>query len=313
MTVRQMDDSYEIYLEDTDLAVKRLRRGKLDAPNFVGNLPIANLLHSPDTVRPDERFPWDECPERGYADWRFPGQGVAYPTCGTFYVVACLEHRPGYARKVKNNCGRAECPTDYRTWLAKATNKIVERITAGLPHPYSKAIHVTLSPPTSQWGRFGEKENYLKMRRKAVTLAKKAGISGGLLVFHPYRGNKKAGWHYAPHFHTLCTGWILDYDKLKPRLGGWLVKNHRTRKNIGGTAYYILSHAGVKPGHNVVSWYGSMAWNKLQKIPEPPAERPTCPVCGGDLHRVIWLGEGDNPMCDLNEGEIDCAWWKYVL
>ena len=40
-----------------------------------------------------------------------------------------------------------------------------------------------------------------------------------------------------------------------------------------------------------------------------------CPVCGGILQRVVYLGEGDNPMSDLEAGaeaEIDVAWWSYV-
>jgi len=229
--------------------------------------------------------------------------------------MGCLEHRPGYAKKVKNNCARAECPDDYRTWLLKATNKVVNRVTAGLPRAYSKAIHVTISPPVELWGRFGDKDSYMKMRRKAIKLAKKAGIVGGCLVFHPYRGNKKAGWRYAPHFHLLATGWVKDYEKLKGSLGGWLVKNHRVRKSIGGTAYYMLSHAGIKAGNNVVSWFGSMAWNKLVKDPEDPAEAPVCPVCGGELRKIAYLGEGDNPFSDPEgegEGEIDCMWWSYV-
>lgn len=65
----------------------------------------------------------------------------------------------------------------------------------------------------------------------------------------------------------------------------------------------------------MVGWFGSMAFNKLVKIPDPPAERPECPVCGGILQRVVYLGEGDNPMSDTEAGaeaEIDAGWWSYV-
>jgi len=213
------------------------------------------------------------------------------------------------------DCARAQCPVDYKTWLVKATKKVSKRVTAGLPRSYSKAIHVTISPPTELWGMFGDKKNYIKMRRKAIRLAKNAGIRGGCMIFHPYRGDSKRGWHYAPHFHLLCTGWVKDYDKLKDSLGGWLLKNHRIRKSIGATAYYQLSHAGIKDGNNVVGWFGSMSSRYMEKKPDPPAEQPTCPVCGGILQRVVYLGEGDNPMSDLEAGaeaEIDAGWWSYV-
>lgn len=316
-----MDDSYQIYYEDTDLVVKRLKHGKLEEFESVGNQPTAKSLHAKtglfddlpyDTTR---WFLWDDCPTHGWAGWRFPGQGLKYPTCGQFFIMGCLEHSPGYAKKVKLNCARAECPICNKTWLARATGKVVDRISAGLPRRYSKAIHVTVSPPTALWDRFRDKSQYGKIRRKAIKLLKMSGIHGGCLIFHPYRGNDKTGWHYGPHFHTICTGWVKNYDKIKGRLNGWIVKNHRVRKSIGATAYYQLSHAGVRAGNHVVTWYGSMAWNKLKKIPEPPAERPTCPVCGGNLHRVIYLGEGDNPMSDpeIECLEIDSGWWAYGL
>lgn len=322
-------ESYEIYYENTDLVVKRLKHGKLDTFESEGNPPIENLqqgqTHLFDPAVPDTTrwFSWAECPSHGYAGWRFPGQGVPYPSCGTFFTLGCLEHSPGYAKRFKMDCARAQCPVDYKTWLAKATNKIVDRVKAGLPRRYSKAIHVTISPPTELWDQFGEKENYVKMRRKAIRLAKTAGIHGGVMIFHPYRGDNKRGWHYAPHFHLICTGWVKSYDQLKKYLHGWLVKNHRIRKSIGATAYYQLSHAGIKDGNNVVGWFGSMAYNKLQPDPrrlqrerEERAKLRECPVCGGQLRPVVYLGEGDNPMSDLEAGaeaEIDAGWWSYAV
>jgi len=318
--VSPLTESYEIYYQDTDLVVKRLKHGKLESFESVGNLPIENLrqaqtyLFDPTLVDTTRWFEWGECPTHGYASWRFPGQGHPYLSCGSFYTVGCLEHSPGYAKRVKMGCARAQCPVDYKTWLAKATNKVVDRVTAGLPRRYSKAIHVMISPPVSLWDQFGDKKSYVKMRRKTIRLAKTAGIHGGCLIFHPYRGNDKTGWHYAPHFHLLCAGWVKDYDKLKHQLHGWIVKNLRIRKSLGATAYYQLSHAGIKDGNNVVGWFGSMAYNKLHKIPDPPQERPTCPICGGELRRVAYLGEGDNPFSDSDQDELEIKrmWWSYV-
>lgn len=327
-------DSYQIYYENTDLVVKRLKHGKLDdettrwfQSQSVGIPSYANLLHSekgvfeddlPDTTR---WFHWDQCPVHGHGGWRFPGQGTAYASCGTFYYLGCLEHNPGYAEKHSYSCRRAECPVCgtidkkgyyHPKWLGIATNKIVKRIKAGLGR--RKAIHVSISSPPDTWDQYNDKKKYSKMRRKVIKRLKMWGIHGGCLIFHPYKGDNKRGWHYQPHFHTLCDGWLEDHKTLGPKLNGWVVRNHRIRKTLGGTAWYQLSHAGIRPGNNAVGWFGSMAYNKLQKIPETPAERPMCPVCGDLLSRVIYLGDGDNPFSDPKVESLDIVrmWWSYV-
>ena len=272
-------------------------------PSSVGILPITKSL---------QKFYWHDVAKSGYNGWIFPGQGEAYPTCGTFHVVGCLTHNPGYFKRIKDTCDRAECPDDYKIWLIQSTKYITKRIKAGEPNRYRKPIHVTVSPDKRAWSRFDQTEGYRKTRRKAIRIAKKAGLIGGALIFHPYREDNKQKWYFSPHFHILGYGWIVQtkaiYDK-----SGWIVKNHRIRKSIGATAYYQLSHAGIKKRHHVISWFGALSCRALKVERDKNEEFETCPVCDSRLKRVIYYGLGDNPMSDpeIVERYLDTNYWRY--
>lgn len=272
------------------------------APGAPGILPIAKSLH------------WHEVGQDPTAGWQLPGQGIAYWNCGQFTVKGCLEHNPGYFKKFKRNCGRASCPICYRSWLVKATDKVVKRIEAGKPGGRSrKPIHVTASPPVNVRALLLTKKGYLKHRRLAITLLKEAGLFGGVLIYHPYRETDLKKWYFSPHFHAICYGWVKAVDVFYRT--GWVIKNHLVRRDIGATAFYQLSHAGVKSGHHVVSWWGSCSWRQLKRLPPERAEPETCPICGNLLRRVVYLGTGDNPLNDseISELEHDNCMWDYRL
>lgn len=279
-----------------------------------GILPIAKLLQKPTSPPPDYSHYVDGMP---WGKWHLPGEGDPYPTCGTYKVMGCLEHRPGYAKKVTYNCKRASCKTDWRTWLIDTVRKAKERIEAGKPRSYSKAIHVTVSPPRELWESMETSENEAKVRRMALYRLKIMGLFGGAVIYHPYRGSYKVKWRRAPHYHILGYGWVRNINRVAEKhrsVKGWVIKNLRIRKSVGATLYYQLSHAGVHENRHVIGWFGSLSWAKLQKIPDPPAPAETCPICGGGLMRVIFWGTGPNPF----EGEaeeldtLDTVDWSYV-
>jgi len=268
-----------------------------------GILPITKFL---------QKFYWHDVAEHGYNGWIFPGQGEAYPTCGTFHVVGCLVHNPGYFKRIKDTCDRAECPEDYKIWLIRSTKYITKRIRVGAPNRYRKPIHVTVSPDQASWPSFQNTEGYRKIRRKAIRIAKNAGMIGGALIFHPYREDSNNYWYFSPHFHVLGYGWIVNTDQIYHKTR-WIVKNHRVRKSIGATAYYQLSHAGVKKNHKVVSWFGALSTRALKVKRDKREDFETCPICDSRLKRVIYYGTGDNPMSDSNiqESYLNTNYWQY--
>jgi len=186
------------------------------------------------------------------------------------------------------------------------------RIENAKPPKYRRAIHVTISPPKSDWPIFMDEKEYSKLRRKAARIARKAGLSGFVMIPHPYRQNSKTKlWRFSPHFHTIGYGWIIGTSKIFNSTG-WVVKNHRIRKSVGATAYYQLSHAGIKQGFHSISWCGLLAWNKI-KIRKLRKERQVCPICGLRLVKVVYYGRGSHPLEGSTEDKyyIDSSEWRY--
>lgn len=269
-------------------------------------------------------FEWDEIEENPVSEWHLPGQGENYYTCGSVHYQGCLDtqhhlhtinpkHRgKAYIKIVKFNCGRAQCPICSRTWMVETTKNIEHRILEGRPERFWNPIHVTVSLPVSEWERFKEHREYGKIRRKAARIAKKAGMDGFVLIPHPYRQNKRTKlWRFSPHFHLMGYGWIKDTKEIYDKTG-WIVQNHRIRKSVGATAYYQLSHAGVRNGRHTLSWCGSLAWNKLT-IPKIRKERQLCPLCGAPTLKVIYYGRGSHPLDGFSTGEyyVDSDEWRY--
>lgn len=273
--------------------------------------PVFSEANSEGTPTNAKSLHWASVATAGLP-WVFPGQGKQYLTCGSYYIKGCLEHQPGYFKKIKDNCGRASCPVCYKRWLVKTTEKMVDRIEGGQPAMQRKPIHVTVSPPQADWHKFEDIDDFRKLRRKANKIAKQAGIKGGCNVPHPYRENRVfKTWRQAPHFHVLGYGWIKNTRAIYEATG-WIVQNHRIRKTVGGTAYYQLTHAGIRQGIHAVSWFGILSWRALKRDPRR-AEAETCPICGNRLRRVIYLGTGDNPLSDpeLDELRMSTTWWGY--
>ena len=270
-------------------------------------------------------YRWDEVSENAVSDWYLPGQGEKYPTCGKVHYQGCLQTQyhlfpidknqrgKAYIKKVRYNCGRAQCPECNKSWMVEATKNIEHRIEEGKPPRYRRPIHVTISPPASEWSKFEDKDEYPKMRRKATRLAKKAGLIGFVMIPHAYRQNSSSKlWRFSPHFHLIGYGWIVNTKWIYERTG-WIIKNHRIRKSVGATAYYQLSHAGVKEGRHVFSWCGCLAWNKI-KVSRLKKERQVCPLCGAPTLKVIYHGRGSHPLEGSPNGEyyLDSDEWRYT-
>jgi hypothetical protein len=67
---------------------------------------------------------------------------------------------------------------------------------------------------------------------------------------------------------------------------------------------YQLSHAGIHEGFHTVTWFGSLAYNKL-KVVKAPKERARCPICGSDMVAVVFVGKATDRPPPSEEG---CSW-----
>ncbi|GAI19814.1 unnamed protein product [marine sediment metagenome] len=176
-----------------------------------------------------------------------------------------------------------------------------------------------ISLPVDAWDMFFN--DYPKARRVAYKLLKKAGFKGGLLIPHPWRqkcydcggdiiakwavsldtkefyvkstccvdcGSKEFIWIKGPHFHVVGYGWV-EYTEEIEKATGYVIKNIGLINNVGGTVWYQLTHCGIKPGRQAITYFGLCAYNKYKSPPAPKADAVICPVCGAFMVRC-WPG-----------------------
>jgi hypothetical protein len=165
---------------------------------------------------------------------------------------------------------------------------------------------------------------YLKYGKGALIGLFKSRGFGGSMIFHAFRyrnrrvsweSGLRVGWYWNPHFHVLgfvggegygkcrrckggdcyaCNG-FEGVTRSENKKDGWLVKVLEKRKTVGGTAWYQLNHAsirrsGSKKSH-AATWFGVGSYRKLKLINgKDVGIKHKCPICGGDLVRVRYLG-----------------------
>jgi hypothetical protein len=219
----------------------------------------------------------------------------------------------------KASCGRLACPICLEKACAKEAAKVAHRVMSFKAPRRMLPFHVVVSVPLQD-----QYLPYREIRNRAMELAKKAGVLGGSLLFHPYRKydepeeeedlqpdfsvlDSPGSWYVSPHFHLLGYGWIHG-KKVKAihDQSGWVIRNLGVRKPLPGqtledavraTAHYQLSHCGVHPHFHTVTWFGALAYNKLKVSPEPP-EKHECPLCGSELQKVEFVHSEDQAIVE---------------
>jgi len=235
-----------------------------------------------------------------------------------------------FVRVHKNSCNRAECPLCYGKWREKEAKRASYRI-RGYRAKFDNPIHIVISPDQKLLDGM---QSYKELRRDAVKIAKRCGLEGGLVVFHPFRRNKdkkikvparyNKKWVYSPHYHVIGKGWIRDTTEIFEKTG-WLVKNKGVRDSTRKTISYLLSHAGIQKRFHTSTWFGGLSYNRLRTVKTEserevllqelmlkgrfgvqviiiPEEKEECLICGGELHQVTYAGPGD-PLAVGGEGE----------
>ena len=237
-------------------------------------------------------------------EFSLPGRtGQPYATCGSWLSEGCLnviEHNQEtldgqgpvgkvYVRRYQMSCKRAVCPVCFRSWARAEAEKIDYRLKAWRSKKKMKVIHVSISPPLKDVLSL----SYSNLRKKAYKVARKHGFIGGSLIFHPFRKRYNA-WVFSAHFHLLGYGWIRNVAE-NFKAEGWIVKNHGIRKSVKATAFYQLTHAGIHDTYHSVTWFGSLAYNKLKISPMPEPEPFRCPICRKKLVPLMYVGDEKLP------------------
>ena len=262
--------------------------------------------------------------------WSLPGNGEWGPNCGQLYTFAHNDH---YTSD-EHWCGRYDCPNCYeKSWLPGEARAIVDRLVYGKKYwqlGFQKVIHVVVSPPGSveKLTAINSPGEYSKLRKKAEKLLKKAGMSGGVMIYHGYRmPNDSHPLSESPHWHVLGYGWLEKTDKIYSDTG-WVIKNLGVRKSVYETARYQLSHAtlgiisdppaeGILPKRQgmilTTVWFGILSYNKMKMEVKKGERLIYCHYCDDsfpetDFHRI----EADRAELSMRKSGklVDLKWWE---
>lgn len=182
---------------------------------------------------------------------------------------------------------------------------------------YKNPIHVIVSPSWKD-----KKLDYGELKQKVVSLLDELGIRGGMMIYHPFKFDKKEKmWKVNPHFHVVGFGW-LNTDLFQNMLNNsdsvngksyerWVVKNLGLRNSLHSTVYYQLSHVGFAKGVQSVTWFGELSYRaKYSKKIKVEQEKDTefCVFCGFLLVNCEYKGKGEPPPFEF-EGSVLAKNW----
>ncbi|MBA7660772.1 hypothetical protein ES703_68778 [subsurface metagenome] len=177
--------------------------------------------------------------------WNLPSNGVAYEACGHIWFdegQGCLNvenHSEGkiYVRLVAGTCFRAACPTCYQKWAAREAGQIEEKFKrlsrnnaeAAVPG-YGRPVHAVISVP--EIDAFLMYNNLDILKSKIYAIAKKVGLKGYCVIFHPYANEKM---HEETPEKILIDKSTGDFDlnslreyysKMNKHINFWYVRPH---------------------------------------------------------------------------------------
>lgn len=277
--------------------------------NDLGILPVAKSSF--------DQFVWID-PQK-FSETRLPGHGEPYFNCGHIVIKGCLDvekHKQSridgvdvsgkiFVNVGKRTCFRADCPICYEAWAGKQAHKIEYRLKQYRLNNF-RPIHFVVSPPKNL-----HYKSLIELRKKAYIEAKNVKFLGGSCITHHLRevckicggkkdfkskrclncGAKLFGWYYSPHFHMIGYGYIKNVKENYEKTG-WVTVNMGVRDSVFATAHYQLSHACISDNHHTVTWFGLLSYNKFHPRAEV-VEKAKCPLCGGELFDLTWIGEGN--------------------
>ena len=238
--------------------------------------------------------------------WTLLANGTPYKTCLQTLLRGC-PHKNDHPNNqifvytVRKRCCRASCPKCYESWMNREANAMTLRLTTWMKKSHQNVSHVTVSLPESM-----HRWNDRKITKYLKKIYKRAGITGGYKILHPWRFDKQTGvpslWVY---LHLICYGWIINTAEIEKDTG-IVIKKISTlydEGNIFATCKYQLSHCAVwKNGHRHSAVpFDSISYSKL-KIEKPDIESNLCPYCDRDVVplRIDPYYDGEPPPFDTN-------------
>jgi len=227
-----------------------------------------------------------------------PGHGPAGPECGNDIAMHC--NHCGHTWVGKRSCMLRTCPNCWRAWARNEARASSLRLWSGIgmiaPRHGRRIIHAVVS--------FRSCGNYTEDRHRAVKIFKEHGLSGGIMLFHPFRQDDDG--IFIPqdhiHYHVVALVWGsvspsvpgLDYFfKFIRDADRGDYRGLKTMAECRRLIHYLLTHTGIVEGRHALTWWGELSYNQLSngklyehypglqdQIERKPISR--CPKCGSD-------------------------------
>lgn len=267
-----------------------------------------------EVVIPDKLTTWQNT-----SVFRLPSNGEQKDDCGQWvHPLSCPNHgQPTISGEkhdrfvVMHTCDKPDCPVCYTTWASKSAKRATERIFEAqklykeAKVPLGKIDHIVFSPPRDEAVEAIKTEaGYRKLKAKAIKIMKKAGVKGGLVVFHPFRQNDPREtnfnpsipgyvWYLSPHFHVVGSGYLQQSDDFYNETG-WIYKKMDRRETVKGTIKYTLTHCGINENFHAITYFGALSYNKVVIDTETVTDEPIkCRACGELLLEYAFKDEID--------------------
>lgn len=201
-----------------------------------------------------------------------------------------------------HSCHNPNCPICYESWASRqavnSSDKLIQAI--GLykhdGHKIGRVNHIAFSPPQDLAKELiRTPAGSRRLRTMAGGHARKAGVRGGVMIFHPFRQNdprednfrqdlKPYVWYESPHFHVIGFGWLKKSNEFYNETG-WIYHNIGRRETIKGTIKYTLTHCGIAKGFQAVTYFGMLSNGKIMVDRIEKATEPIkCQACNEALH-----------------------------
>ena len=264
--------------------------------------------------------------DAGHENFVPVGHGLSTsPLCGVWTSLSVCKNKVGHEGVmvgdvdctgkvvVRHNhlwCTSSSCPICFlRGWSVRLARSMEDRLNTGVKRGLGKIEHVSVSVAVADRGLPEP-----LMRKKCRDALFDRGVSGGCLLFHGYRIDRKRNvLAWSPHYHALCfilpsfdvcrdcsheRGDCKTCSGFKGReVRGFakdkiLVRVHDIRKTVIGTAHYQLNHSTARLGikrFSIVTWFGKCA-NRMYKAEKVKAE-VKCPACESPMVRSVYVGK----------------------
>jgi hypothetical protein len=216
-----------------------------------------------------------------YDGFTLPAQKDSKDYCKKWFSKGCNNTRQHpdnlhYAEHTLKSCKMASCPKCWVDWVNKQANRSTQRFMKYTENKDYKFRHIVLSPPLK-----AKDYNYKFLKKWLGKILKEANIKTASVVFHPFRfhDRDKLQSYVSPHFHLIVYGHVTNTTKLYNKTK-WIIKNKGNLEreiDIFNCVRYMLSHAGIRKGNQVIRYLGDISYRKL-KI-EKESGKHDCPYC----------------------------------